>query len=36
MMGVVPWIRYVILSDLLLETLTDDQIQAVFATRSDT
>lgn len=30
-MGMVPQLRYVLLSDLLLETMTDDQIEAVFA-----
>jgi STE24 endopeptidase len=30
-MGVIPQVRYVLLSDLLLETMTDDQIEAVFA-----
>jgi STE24 endopeptidase len=30
-MGIVPQMRYVLLSDLLLETMTDDQIEAVFA-----
>jgi STE24 endopeptidase len=30
-MGLVPQLRYVLLSDLLLETMTDDQIEAVFA-----
>lgn len=30
-MGIVPQVRYVLLSDLLLETMTDDQIEAVFA-----
>jgi STE24 endopeptidase len=30
-MGVVPQMRYVLLSDLLLESMTDDQIEAVFA-----
>jgi Zn-dependent protease with chaperone function len=30
-MGIVPRIRYVMLSDLLLESMTDEQIQAVFA-----
>ena len=31
MMGLVPRVRYVMLSDLLLESMTDRQIQAVFA-----
>lgn len=30
-MGVVPWMRYILLSDVLMETMTDDQIEAVFA-----
>lgn len=30
-MGMVPRMRYVLLSDLLLETMTDDQVEAVFA-----
>ncbi len=30
-MGVLPQVRYVLLSDLLLETMTDRQIEAVFA-----
>ena len=30
-MGVVPQVRYILLSDLLLETMTDQQIEAVFA-----
>ncbi|MGA2232782.1 MAG: M48 family metallopeptidase [Tepidisphaeraceae bacterium] len=30
-MGLVPRIRYVLMSDLLLETMTDEQIEAVFA-----
>lgn len=30
-MGLVPQVRYILLSDLLLETLTDQQIEAVFA-----
>jgi STE24 endopeptidase len=30
-MGVLPRVRYVLLSDLLLETMTDEQIEAVFA-----
>jgi STE24 endopeptidase len=30
-MGVVPQMRYVLLSDLLLESMTDEQIEAVFA-----
>ena len=30
-MGVVPWMRYVMLSDLLLERLDAEQIEAVFA-----
>jgi STE24 endopeptidase len=30
-MGVLPQVRYVLLSDLLLETMTDQQIEAVFA-----
>jgi STE24 endopeptidase len=30
-MGLIPQLRYVMLSDLLLETMTDLQIQAVFA-----
>jgi STE24 endopeptidase len=31
MMGVVPWVRYIMMSDLLLESMTNEQIQAVFA-----
>jgi STE24 endopeptidase len=31
MMGLIPLVRYVMLSDLLLESMTDEQIQAVFA-----
>jgi STE24 endopeptidase len=30
-MGIIPRVRYILLSDLLLETMTDDQIEAVFA-----
>ena len=30
-MGVVPQMRYVLLSDLLLERMDDEQIEAVFA-----
>src|SRR5581483_3974994 len=30
-MGVVPWMRYILLSDVLIETMSDDQIEAVFA-----
>lgn len=30
-MGIVPQVRYILLSDLLLETMTDQQIEAVFA-----
>jgi STE24 endopeptidase len=30
-MGLVPQMRYILLSDVLLETMTDDQIEAVFA-----
>jgi STE24 endopeptidase len=30
-MGIIPRLRYVLLSDLLLETMTDEQIEAVFA-----
>jgi STE24 endopeptidase len=30
-MGLLPGMRYVLLSDLLLETMTDEQIEAVFA-----
>ncbi len=30
-MGVLPPVRYILLSDVLLETMTDDQIEAVFA-----
>ena len=30
-MGFLPRVRYVLLSDLLLETMTDEQIEAVFA-----
>ena len=30
-MGVIPRLRYVLLSDVLLETMDDDQIEAVFA-----
>jgi STE24 endopeptidase len=30
-MGILPQMRYVLLSDLLLETMTDEQIEAVFA-----
>ena len=30
-MGVLPGLRYVLLSDLLLETMPDEQIEAVFA-----
>jgi Zn-dependent protease with chaperone function len=30
-MGVLPWMRYVLLSDVLLERMTDDEIEAVFA-----
>lgn len=30
-MGMLPRVRYVLLSDLLLETMTDEQVEAVFA-----
>lgn len=30
-MGIIPRLRYILLSDLLLETMTDEQIEAVFA-----
>ena len=30
-MGLVPQVRYILLSDLLLETMTDEQVEAVFA-----
>jgi STE24 endopeptidase len=30
-MGLIPQIRYILLSDMLLETMTDKQIEAVFA-----
>ena len=30
-MGVLPRVRYILLSDLLLETMTDEQVEAVFA-----
>lgn len=30
-MGLIPQVRYVLLSDLLLETMTDQQVEAVFA-----
>jgi STE24 endopeptidase len=30
-MGVLPQVRYILLSDLLLETMSDEQIEAVFA-----
>ena len=30
-MGLVPQVRYILLSDLLLETMTESQIEAVFA-----
>jgi len=30
-MGMIPQVRYILMSDLLLETMTDDQIEAVFA-----
>jgi STE24 endopeptidase len=30
-MGLIPQVRYILMSDLLLETMTDDQIEAVFA-----
>lgn len=30
-MGLVPWVRYILLSDLLLERMDDEQIEAVFA-----
>jgi len=30
-MGLVPLVRYILLSDLLLESMTDEQIEAVFA-----
>ncbi len=30
-MGIVPPMRYILLSDVLIETMTDDQIEAVFA-----
>lgn len=29
--GVVPWVRYVVLTDLMIERLTPDEIEAVFA-----
>lgn len=30
-MGLIPQVRYILLSDLLLETMSDEQIEAVFA-----
>lgn len=30
-MGIVPQVRYILLSDLLIETMSDEQIEAVFA-----
>jgi STE24 endopeptidase len=30
-MGIIPQVRYILLSDMLLETMTDKQIEAVFA-----
>jgi len=30
-MGVLPWVRYVLLSDVLLERMKDEEIEAVFA-----
>lgn len=30
-MGLIPQVRYILLSDLLLETMTDEQVEAVFA-----
>jgi STE24 endopeptidase len=30
-MGIVPQVRYILLSDLLLESMTDEQVEAVFA-----
>jgi STE24 endopeptidase len=30
-MGIVPQVRYILLSDLLIESMTDEQIEAVFA-----
>jgi STE24 endopeptidase len=30
-MGIIPFMRYILLSDVLIETMTDDQIEAVFA-----
>ena len=30
-MGLFPQVRYILLSDLLLETMTDEQVEAVFA-----
>jgi Zn-dependent protease with chaperone function len=30
-MGILPWIRYVLLSDVLLERMSDEEIEAVFA-----
>ena len=30
-MGIIPPMRYILLSDVLIETMTDDQIEAVFA-----
>ena len=30
-MGIIPQVRYILLSDLLLETMTDQQVEAVFA-----
>jgi len=30
-MGVVPQVRYILMTDLLVETMTDEQIEAVFA-----
>ena len=30
-MGIVPWVRYIMLSDRLIDTMSEDQIAAVFA-----
>ncbi|HEX8521589.1 MAG TPA: M48 family metallopeptidase [Tepidisphaeraceae bacterium] len=30
-MGIIPQVRYILMSDLLLETMSDEQIEAVFA-----
>src|SRR5205085_472468 len=30
-MGLIPQVRYILLSDLLLESMTDEQVEAVFA-----